>query len=119
MIKYVADKWLYRIDFANGVKQERIVELPVRSVRFGGWISRSIQNQKEVRVKSGKYWWGVSEGKIVIISHLAKLNEGNSLKKPKIRVKQGPRIAEVFTVSTGRAYRCSLAVIPYEFEKII
>ena len=47
--------------------------MPVSIVRFGGWVSSVTKlNDKQVKSKVRKYWYGVSEGKIVIIPNIQK-----------------------------------------------
>jgi hypothetical protein len=58
----------------------------VGKVRDIGWIQYVTKKQK---IKN--YWYGVSEGKIVIVSKM----KTNSLKRRKVRVKQMPRIGSV------------------------
>lgn len=87
--------------------------MPVSLIRFGGWIT-SVTGlaSKQVKSKVKKYWYGVSEGKIIIVSNLLKD------RKKKIRVMQTERIAQVFRPS-AKALGCNLAVIPYQFSKMI
>ena len=82
-------------------------------LRFGGWLN-SITKYQEKTVKSQikKYWYGISEGKVVIIANIMK--EG----KKKIRVKQAERIAQIIK-PTGKGLGCNLAVIPYNFTRMI
>ncbi len=65
-----------------------------------------------MKSKIKKYWYGVSEGKIVVIPNI--LKEG----KKKIRVKQTDRIAQVIRPSS-RSLGCNLAIIPYNFSRMI
>ena len=65
-----------------------------------------------MKAKIKKFWYGVSEGKIVIVPNIQK--EG----KKKVRVRQTDRIAQVIR-PTGKILGCSLAVIPYNFTRMI
>jgi hypothetical protein len=67
---------------------------------------------KQVKAKLKKYWFGVSEGKIVIVPNL--LSAG----KKKIRTRQTERVAQVIRPS-GKNLGCNLAVIPYNFQRMV
>ena len=82
-------------------------------IRFGGWLSTLSKNKSSIKTKSKKYWFGVSEGKVIIVSNLQV--EG---KKKKIRTKQTERIAQVIK-PTSRLMYCDLAILPFNFERMI
>ena len=87
--------------------------MPVNIIRYGGWLhSVSKRDNKMLKSKLKKFWYGVSEGKVVVIPNIHK--EG----KKKVRVKQMDRIAQVIK-PTGKLLGCSLALIPYNFTKMI
>lgn len=94
-------------------KENELARLPVTLIRFGGWLSSvSKMGDKQVKSKLNKYWFGVSEGKVVVIPNLQK--EG----KKKVRVKQTDRIAQVIRPAV-RSLGCNLAVVPYNFTRMI
>lgn len=65
-----------------------------------------------MKSKLKKYWYGVSEGKVIVVPNLQK--EG----KKKVRTRQTDRISQVIRPNT-KALGCSLAVIPYNFTRMI
>lgn len=94
-------------------KESEVVRLPVSILRFGGWLSSVTKTgDRHLKAKLKKYWYGVSEGKIVIVPNIQK--EG----KKKVRVKQTDRIGQVVRPAT-RGLGCNLAVIPYQFTRMI
>lgn len=111
LIQYFNNPILFKFTFQTE-KQEEMVRLPVSIIRFGGWLTSISRGDGHVKTKYKKYWYGVSEGKIVIIPNLQK--EG----KKKIRMRQTERIAQVIR-SNGRQLGCNLAIIPYNFSRMI
>lgn len=89
-----------------------MVKLPVNIIRFGGWLTSVMKKDNQVRPNNRKYWYGISEGKVIIVPNI--LKEG----KKKIRTKQTERIAQVIRPK-GRLLRCNLALIPYNFQRMI
>lgn len=82
-------------------------------IRFGGWLSSVTKTgDKQLKSKTKKYWYGISDGKIVIIPNIQK--EGNK----KVRVKQTDRIAQVIRPAT-RSLGCNLAIVPYQFTRMV
>lgn len=71
-----------------------------------------MKKDNQVRPNNRKYWYGISEGKVIIVPNI--LKEG----KKKIRTKQTERIAQVIRPK-GRLLRCNLALIPYNFQRMI
>jgi hypothetical protein len=65
-----------------------------------------------VKSKLKKYWYAISEGKVVIVPNLQ--SEG----KKKIRTKQTDRIAQVIKPN-GKNLGCNLGIIPYNFQRMI
>jgi hypothetical protein len=72
----------------KGVIISDIVKIPVGKIRDMGWLQYITK-----RRKAKNYWYGVSEGKIVIVSQMGK----DSKRGRKVRVKQMPRIGSVFS----------------------
>jgi hypothetical protein len=63
------------------------VKLPLSIIRYGGWLlSVTKSDNRQLKSKLKKYWYGVGEGKVVIVPNIQK--EG----KKKIRVRQAGRI---------------------------
>lgn len=78
-----------------------------------------------VKSKKNKYWFGVSEGKVVLIANLEKISNKDSVSskkgsdgKRKVRVKQSDRIGQIIR-PTGKALGCNLGIIPYDFDRMI
>jgi hypothetical protein len=112
ILQYFNNPCLYRFSLKDE-KETELARLPVGILRFGGWLhSVSKQGNRQLKSKLRKYWFGVSEGKVIIIPHLHK--DG----KKKIRVRQTDRIAQVVKPS-GRLLGCNLALVPYNFTKMI
>lgn len=65
--------------------------------------------------KRKTFWFGVGEGKVVIISNVSKKCEK---KVKKVRVKQFPRIGTIIHNSQGESV-WDLAVVPLNFRKHI
>ena len=94
-------------------RQVEVVKLPVSVIRFGGWLHTvSRMNKKMLKAKIKKFWYGISEGKIVIVPNIHK--EG----KKKARVRQTDRISQVLKPN-GKHLGCNLAVVPYNFSRMI
>jgi hypothetical protein len=82
-------------------------------IRFGGWLHTiRREGQKQLKLKPKKYWFGISEGKVVIVPNLQK--EG----KKKVRTRQTDRISQVIQPNT-KSLGCSLALIPFNFTRMI
>ena len=81
-------------------------------IRFGGWLYSISKGEKQLKSKTNKYWFGISEGKVVIVPNI--LKEG----KKKVRVRQTSRIAQVIRPTT-KAFGCNLALIPYDFARMV
>lgn len=82
-------------------------------IRFAGWLSSVTRiSEKQVKSKLKKYWYAVSEGKVVVIPNLQ--SEG----KKKIRTRQTDRIAQVIKPN-GKNLGCNLALIPYNFQRMV
>ena len=96
--------------------EEEIAILPVSIIRYGGWLSTLTKNRskgtQQLKTNLKKYWYGVSQGKIVIIPNLHKNG------KKKIRVKQTDRIAQTIKPN-GKHLKCNLAIIPFNFKRMI
>lgn len=86
--------------------------MPVSIIRFGGWLNSVSKGENQLKTKLKKYWYGVSEGKIIVIPNLHK--EG----KKKLRIKQTDRIAQVFR-PTSKKLGCNLGIIPYNFQRMV
>jgi len=112
LIQYFNNPILYKFSF-NNQEQTELVTLPVTIIRFGGWLANITRAANAlIKSKPKKYWYCISEGKIVIIPNLMK--DG----KKKIRVRQTDRIAQVVK-SNSRMLGCNLAIIPYNFKRMI
>lgn len=93
-------------------EQTEIVRLPVSLIRFGGWLGTVSREERQVKTRPKKYWFGVSEGKVVIVPNL------QGAGKKKVRTKQTDRIAQVIRPS-GKQLGCNLALIPYNFQRMV
>lgn len=93
-------------------EEKVIIVLPVSIIRFGGWLNSVSKGENQLKTKLKKYWYGVSEGKIIVIPNLHK--EG----KKKLRIKQTDRIAQVFR-PTSKKLGCNLGIIPYNFQRMV
>lgn len=93
-------------------QQTEIVKLPVSLIRFGGWLGSVNREEKQVKARPKKYWFGVSEGKVIIVPNL------QGAGKKKVRSKQTDRIAQVIKPS-GKHLGCNLALIPYNFQRMV
>lgn len=93
-------------------EQTELVKLPVSLIRFGGWLGTVSREEKQVKARPKKYWFGVSEGKVVIVPNL------QASGKKKVRAKQTDRIAQVIKPS-GKQLGCNLALIPYNFQRMV
>ena len=67
---------------------------------------------KLLKARDKKYWFGVSEGKVLVIPNLMRGG------KKKVRTKQMDRVGQVIVPAT-RALGCNLAVIPYNFTRLM
>lgn len=102
LLGFVASPWLQLMDMGGNC--ENYVKLPFTGLRFTGWITHG----------SKYFWYGIGEGRVVIVSHLHK-----EQKRKKIRTKQVPRVAGVvgpLSMEDGREY---LGVVPYNFSQMI
>lgn len=90
--------------------QTTIVDLPIRKIRYAGWFQKEMSESRRRKI----FWFGVGEGKVVIISNVSK----NSEKKvKKVRVKQFPRIGTILHRHDESSW--DLAVVPLNFKKHI
>jgi hypothetical protein len=90
MVKYQHEKTIEELD-KKGNKISTIVKLPTEKIRSYGWVEYACSP-----IKTKKFWYAVSEGKIIIVSRMANISH---LKK--VRVKQMPRIADVIVNDTN------------------
>jgi hypothetical protein len=111
LLHYFNDKNLYKLDY-HSQKQTVTATLPVPLIRFGGWLASVTKGSSQVKTGCRKYWYGVSEGKVIVVANVG--GEG----KKKVRVKQTERVAQVIRAS-GRQLGCNLAIIPYNFRLMI
>jgi predicted RNase H-like nuclease (RuvC/YqgF family) len=84
----------------------------VSLIRFGGWLGTVSKEDKQLKTRSKKYWFGISEGKVIIVPNL------QGAGKKKVRSKQTERIAQVIRPN-GKQLGCNLALIPYNFQRMI
>lgn len=111
IMQYFGNPSLYKFSLEEE-KETELVKLPVSLIRFGGWLHNVSKMDKQVKSKLKKYWFGVSEGKVVVVTNLHK--DG----KKKVRVRQTDRIAQVIKPNC-KALGCSLALIPYNFRRMM
>ena len=112
IIQYFNQPTLFKFNILTQ-EETPYLTLPISIIRFAGWLKTVTKNEdKQVKSKIKKYWYAVSEGKVVIVSNLQK--EG----KKKIRTKQTERIAQVIKPN-GKNLGCNLAIIPYNFQRMI
>lgn len=68
LIKYCNDSTLYSLKVtADGIDEMALAILPIKSVRFGGWLDLKADHSGQ-----GKYWYAISEGKIAIVTNLGR-----------------------------------------------
>jgi hypothetical protein len=111
LLHYFNTPTLYRFSLQSE-EQTEIVKLPVSLIRFGGWLGSVNREEKQVKARPKKYWFGISEGKVVIVPNL------QGAGKKKVRSKQTDRIAQVIKPS-GKHLGCNLALVPYNFQRMV
>ena len=112
LIQYFNNPVLFKLNIQSEEELE-VLTLPVSIIRFAGWLSSVTRvSEKQVKSKLKKYWYAVSEGKVVVVPNLQ--SEG----KKKIRTRQTDRIAQVIKPN-GKNLGCNLALIPYNFQRMV